>query len=260
MIVGANVMARGRASIRRLVAVVATGGVLLTAAACTTTMPGQTPVAVGVSASAEESAVLGLTGVANARDALAGAGLAPGRVFRSGSLCDATEADKALISSLLAGGTLIDLRTADTATSCPDPTLAGVAASRDPVDSDADFAGYVDDADRRASFGAALEQVQRSVSAQHSAWVHCSAGRSRTGWTVAVLLAILGAPIEEIYAEFERSPGASRASLKSGLAAVEARYGSAVSGGVTGPGMYAYARALGVADADIAALRAALRP
>lgn len=214
---------------------------------------------VTASGPAAASEVLALEGVENARDALSSSGLRLGRVFRSGSLCAATGADREAIAQRLSGGVLIDLRTADAAASCPDPVLTGVTAASDPIASDADFAGYVTDPERRAAFGVALRQIRDSVTSGRAAWVHCSAGRSRTGWTIVVLMAIVGASSSEIEAEFLRSPGASRDDLSAGLAAVATTYGKDEGGGVTGPGMRAYVHALGLTDADITALRDSLR-
>ncbi len=201
--------------------------------------------------------MIGLSKVSNERDALASYGLKPGMVYRSAKLCGASTADKQIMRAQLNGGTIIDLRTSGAISGCKDPSI-GVSRVNYPVNSDANYVRYVTDSARRAAFGKALKAILANAKAGRPVWVHCTAGKDRTGWTITVLLSILGADHGAIYAEHLRSAGASESRLVDGLDAVASRYHDDDWHGVTGSGMYGYVRALGLTDADIANLREAL--
>ena len=203
--------------------------------------------------------MLTLSGVSNERDALASYGLKPGMVYRSAKLCGATSKDKQLILAQVHGGSIIDLRTSGAASSCPDPSI-GVTRVRYAVNSDANYSRYVSDPARRASFGKALLAIKSNASKGKGSWVHCTAGKDRTGWTIVVLMSILGADQADIYREYLRTSGADEADLVEGLDKVATTYGGGWEHGVTGVGMYRYVtKGLGLTDADIAALQASLR-
>lgn len=203
--------------------------------------------------------MIGLSGVSNERDALARYGLKPGMVFRSAKLCGATTADKQLISAQVAGGAIIDLRTSGT---CSEPTLApGVTKVRYSISSSAanDYRRYVTDAAIRASVGKALKRILADAQAGKPTWVHCTAGKDRTGWVITVLLSILGADQGDIYAEYLRSGSVDEADLALALDTMATKYPGADWHGTSFAGAYGYARAVGLTDADISGLRAALR-
>lgn len=202
-------------------------------------------------------AMLGMSGVSHERDALARYGYRPGLVFRSGRLCGATAKDKQLLLAQLHGVAIVDLRTDGTAANCPDPSI-GVTRVRYPVASDAIYPRYVTYSSRRAAFGKALKKIEANAVAGKPTLVHCTAGKDRTGWTIVVLMSILGADQADIYREYLRTSGADEADLVEGLDKVATTYGGGWEHGVTGAGMYRYVRALGLTDADIDALRRAL--
>lgn len=203
--------------------------------------------------------MLTLSGVSNERDALARSGLKPGMVFRSAKLCGATGKDRQLMLAQLHGGSIIDLRTSGAASSCPDPSI-GVTRVRYSVSSDAVYPRYVTDSARRASFAKAIRAILANAERGAGSWIHCTAGKDRTGWTITILLSILGADQADIYAEYLRSSGADEADLVDGLDQVATSYGGVFEHGVTGAGMYRYVtKGLGITDAEIDALRTALR-
>lgn len=194
-----------------------------------------------------------LSGVASERDALARYGFDPGEAFRSARLCDATLAAKQRVASLLHGGLIIDLRTSGPVKSCPDPQLPGVTRVNVPVPSHADYARYVN-ATERAAFGAALTAAA-GVPGDAPIWVHCSAGRDRTGWFYVWLMLILGAEPAQAQAEYLKTSGASLTKYKAGMAAVRAKYGA----GSATEGRWEYITrtdGLNLRAATIAALRA----
>ncbi len=202
--------------------------------------------------------MLSLSGVSNERDALARYGFRPGMVFRSANLCGATSKDKQLVSAQLAGGTLIDLRTSGT---CSEPTLApGITKVRYSITSSAarDYRRYVTDSAIRSSVGKALKAILADARAGKPSWVHCTAGKDRTGWTITVLLALLGADQGDIYAEYLRSGSVDEADLVLALDTMAERYPGADWHGTSFAGAYGYALATGLSDSDIDGLRAAL--
>jgi len=183
-------------------------------------------------------------GVSNERDALASSGLAPGALFRSAKLCGATLWGRMLVGAVLHGGTILDLRTSGSAALCPDPVIPGVARVRYPVASShaATYLGYVTSSSARASFGKALRLIATSPG---PVWVHCAAGKDRTGWLVAVAMLAAGATQAQVETEFRRTPDAPLSRLRAGLARMRADYGD-VTGYLT--------RGLGLTPAEVAAL------
>ena len=169
--------------------------------------------------------------------------LAPGVLYRSGKLSRATAADRRYLAALLAGGTIIDLRTKAKMKSSPDPKLPGVVRVPIPL-SPGRYSRFVTDPKRRAAIGKAIRTV---AYARGPVLIHCTYGRDRTGWTVAVIYLALGLPEATVRAEYLRSSGATSAKLNSGLTAIRARGGLA-----------RYLGALGLTAADLAALRAKL--
>ena len=163
-------------------------------------------------------------GVRNDRDALASSGLKAGVVFRSARLCGATTWGRMLIGAALHGGTMIDLRTSGSAASCPDPAIPGVARVRYPVSSSlaGTYLGYVTNASARASFGRALRLIATSPG---PVWVHCAAGKDRTGWLIAITMLAAGATEDQAITEFRRTPDAPVSRLRAGLAQLRRSYG-----------------------------------
>ena len=171
------------------------------------------------------------------------ADLNPGVLYRSGKLSRATAADRRYLAGLLAGGTIIDLRTRAKMKSSPDPRLPGVTRVPIPL-SPGSYSRFVTDPKRRAAIGKAIRTV---AYARGPVLIHCTYGRDRTGWTVAVIYLALGLPEATVRAEYLRSSGATNRKLNSGLAAIRAR-----------GGLDRYLVALGLTGADLAALRAKL--
>lgn len=79
--------------------------------------------------------------------------------------------------------------------------------------------------------------------------VHCHAGRDRTGLIVALLLGVAGVPAATIVADYALSFSAIPETMDDTLAHLDAMYG----------GITPYLRAIGVTDAEIAAIRQRLR-
>lgn len=185
-----------------------------------------------------------LSGVSNERDALASSGMAPGVLFRSAKLCGSTTWDRMLIGAVLHGGTILELRTSAAAATCPDPAIPGVARVRYPVSSSLahTYLGYVTSSAARASFGRALRLVATSPG---PVWVHCAAGKDRTGWLVAVAMLAAGATEAQAVAEYQRTPDAPVSRLRAALARMKADYGD-VHGYLT--------KGLGLSAAEVTAL------
>lgn len=189
-----------------------------------------------------------LSNVDNFRDAAGDiAGMKRGILWRSAKLVNASSSDQKKLTSLLSGGAIIDLRTSGTATRSPDPTLSGVTELHFPISSNADYPLYVTEAARRASIAKAITAVATGTGAF---LIHCTAGKDRTGWTVAMIQYAIGATDAQVRAEYLKSPDIDIADLDAGLAEARAVYGS----------INAYlTKGLGLSPATLAALKARLK-
>lgn len=178
-------------------------------------------------------------------DVSASANLREGVLWRSGKLAKASSADRVVLTSLLAGGTVIDLRTKSVARRSPDPKLAGVTRVAIPLKAGS-YSKFVSSSTRRKAIAKAIRTI---ASAPGTVLVHCTYGRDRTGWTVAMVYYALGLPDDIVKDEYLKSTGATSAKLANGLAQVRKQYGS-VQGYLT--------NGLKLSDETVAALRAKL--
>jgi protein-tyrosine phosphatase len=182
-----------------------------------------------------------LTGAANFRD-IGGYRTADGRtikshvVYRSGELSGLTVSDRHVLSSLRIRYE-IDLRTgkereeapSQWGENAPEVIAIPVGESRNssPAASTAmGFAGlktaeeaqrYLQQATVRiATQGAADigEVIRRLAQGAEPALIHCTAGKDRTGVTVAVLMTVLGAPRDAVEREYMRSSEAIEQQLE----------------------------------------------
>jgi Protein tyrosine/serine phosphatase len=185
-----------------------------------------------------------LTGVSNERDALARYGFKKGVLLRTARLSAATKRDKLKLALELRGGLIIDLRTSGARTAYPDPSLPKVTHLSIGINSDAVYPRYVTDPARRTAFAKAL---RAAAAAKGTVLVHCTAGKDRTGWMVAMVMYAIGASDSQVMAEYLRTSGTVSSTLQAGLDQLATSYGTVDS----------YLRdGLGLTDADLAALRA----
>ncbi|MET9496587.1 tyrosine-protein phosphatase [Streptomyces sp. NPDC006552] len=177
-------------------------------------------------------------GVLNFRDT-GGHPAAPGGrtredvLFRAGALDTATDAGVATLAALHVR-TVVDLRSEGERAGRPDRLPAGAVEQAYPIvalDGLSSFAQltamtadeqeallgagrarrmmvdaarqFVTDPQKRAAFGAALRTV--ADSGDGAVVVHCSGGRDRTGWLVAVVQTLLGVDHDEVLADYLRS-------------------------------------------------------
>ena len=154
-----------------------------------------------------------LANVKNSRD-LGGWTLADGtkipygRVFRSGRISNASQADLAKLRSL-GVRTSIDLRT----------TAEGIASGKDPVSAqglasttNAPMVGVASEAgykhivkNQKAAVAIAFRALADPSS--YPVIIHCTAGKDRTGVVSALLLKLLGVPRKQIVDEYLLSAG-----------------------------------------------------
>ena len=161
-----------------------------------------------------------LSGVSAERDALAASGLKPGVVYRSAKLCGASSADRRLLTALLHGGLIVDLRSSSTASGCPDPSLPTVSRVRYSLTSTTTLSTFVTKADDRRDLGYALRAIARE---DGPVLIHCTRGRDRTGWAVSVLLMLGGRPKNEIEREYLRT-ASDVTKLRAAVTAMNDRY------------------------------------
>ncbi len=187
---------------------------------------------------------ISLSRVANERDALARYGFAPGVLLRTAALAKATKLDKLKLATELKGGLIIDLRAATAIKSAPDPKLPGVTRKNFAINPDTIYPRYVTEKVRREAYATAL---RAAAGAKGTVLIHCTAGKDRTGWAVAMLMYAIGADDSQVMAEYLRTAGATRSTLQGGLDQAIADYGTIDN----------YLRSgLGLTDADFAALKA----
>ncbi len=185
-----------------------------------------------------------LTGVTNERDALARYGFKKGVLLRTARLHDATKQDKLKLALELRNGLVIDLRTKTVRATYPDPYLPKITHLSIGINSDAVYPRYVTSETRRIAFAKVLRAAAK---AKGTVLVHCTAGKDRTGWAVAMIMYAIGATDTQVMAEYLRTSGTVASVLQGGLDQAVASYGS----------IDAYLRTgLGLTDADFAALKA----
>lgn len=212
---------------------------------------------------------LRIAGVHNARDLGGLSGtlgtVRRGRVLRSAAL-DKLTPEGARTLAGLGVRTVFDLRTEDERAEAPSRLSHAELATVSVVV--VDYLGTLDDlpGDQTAMY---LHLVERSATGIVSlleqlgrpdaapALVHCTAGKDRTGLTVALLLDLLGLPRETIVADYVASntgllgfirTAISAELLESTFAVLDQRYGSPRG----------YLEAHGLTDATVDALRADL--
>lgn len=197
-----------------------------------------------------------LTGARNFRDAAGHDGDAPsmrrGVLLRSNRLAALTRMDE-LILVTLGVRHVLDLRTAGVAAATPDRRVSGIGYQRVgmPSTSGSQYRLFVTDPRRRAAIGAALTRL---AALSGPVLVHCTYGRDRTGWVVAVLQSLCGVPRSRIVTEYLKSngylggSGVRRSCLDAAFDEVQRRYGS-VDG---------YLAACAVPPETVARLRATL--
>ncbi|MFD6221822.1 tyrosine-protein phosphatase [Nocardia asteroides] len=221
--------------------------------------------------------LLGLSGVQNARDAggyrtVDGHQVRTGLVFRTGALDKATPEDLARLSAL--GVRVVDdLRTGYERNLAPDRLPAGAVGHSYDVIGQAPpliLAGalFGGEGMYRAFITApganeAFAAVLRDIIAADGAGVlyHCSAGKDRTGWTSAVLLTLLGVDRATVTADYLASNAYRNAAPADPLNGVQQSWlDAAFDQANQSYGSFdGYVRdGLGLSDADITALRAAL--
>lgn len=177
--------------------------------------------------------------------ALRGASVRSGLLFRGGSPATLTPAERALLGGCRLR-TRIDLRTSGEVAAENLPGIDGIAPGEpavrleiplvDPI-----LAEWANPVDQRpeaiaqrylAMLDAAAPAMARTIAALSDpanlpAFVHCAAGRDRTGLVVAILLDLLGVPRSLIAAEYARSAGTAQAeTMERVLEGVHARHGT----------------------------------
>lgn len=205
-----------------------------------------------------------LKGVKNFRDlaTLNSSIIKPGVLYRSAKLQDATTADKEVLSKLLAGGAIIDFRTATVRSRSPDVSISGVPNLNYPVEGVSDAEGYirayVTSESGRKQFGAAITKIANTDGA---VLFHCTAGKDRTGWMAAMLMYIMGASDTQVMTEYLKSQDAGadfevdKAWLNAALSAARKNNGGSIMNYITSP-----TKGLGVSTDTIAKLKAKLAP
>lgn len=191
--------------------------------------------------------------IKNFRDASTSGVIKAGVLFRSGRLYEASSDDIKELGSLLKNGTIIDLREASDRTKKPDKSIPGVASTLSiSIVGTTNYTKFVNGQAGEiasASFGEVIKSIAHS---NGPVLVHCTHGKDRTGWTVAMIMYALGANDTQVMQEYMRSAGQTTGKnvteemLNNGLSAVKKKYGSVQK---------YLSKGLGLTTNDIAALK-----
>jgi protein-tyrosine phosphatase len=155
-----------------------------------------------------------------------------GVLYRSAKLTNANSNDVKKLSKLLSGGLIIDLREKADRVVYPDKTIPGTSRKNIPATGTTNYTKFVDYASNRKAFGEALTAI---ANAQGRVLVHCTYGKDRTGWTVAMVMYAIGDSDSAVMKEYMKSKpyGEVREEwLKKGLKDARDKYGS-ISGYLT---------------------------
>lgn len=181
-----------------------------------------------------------LEGAPNFRDAagtglgiaVAGGYMRRGLLYRSDRLSDLSAMDSAILQDL--GVTkVIDLRRPHVAEKSPDPSLPGVSYKLvdvfGPSVDESYYVSFVKTDYRRAQIRAVIKAV---AAADEPMLLHCTHGKDRTGWIVAMIQLALGAKEASVVEQWLLSNtyldrnALKRSSMAAGLSEVRQRYGS----------------------------------
>lgn len=174
----------------------------------------------GIATTTTVARVTSLDNVVNFRDAGSSGYLKTGVLYRSGNLANAKSSQ---VATLLDGGTIIDLRTAGVIQDNPDVSVAGVARLNFPIHGTENYAEFVTNADSRAGFKSAITAIANT---NGKTLLHCTYGKDRTGWTVAMIMYAVGASESQVQNEYLKSSDVSADMLKVGLTKIKEKYGS----------------------------------
>lgn len=154
--------------------------------------------------------VIHIDGVFNVREVggmpVQGGRIREGRLFRSGNLVDATPAGVAELEKRVAH--IVDLRDGQEVTSAPSATK-GIATTHLPVFLGSVTSFFEDDLSLDEMYRQLLEQsgerlvdALRVIAQGEPTLVHCTVGKDRTGVTIALALAAVGADRESIISDY----------------------------------------------------------
>lgn len=176
--------------------------------------------------SGSESETVTLSGVDNFRDASTSKIIKPGLLYRSGKLQNATNKDVKQLSKILSGGTIIDLRDNAVRAREPDKAVPQTSVFNTPIHGTLDYTEFVEIAASRNAFGKAITKIANT---NKPALVHCTYGKDRTGWIVAMVMYAIGANDQQVMQEYMRSAPSGevkKAWLNAGLSKAKSEYGS----------------------------------
>ena len=174
-----------------------------------------------------------LTGVRNERIILA----LGDEIYRTGDLCHSSRFSKQLLASLLHGGAIIDLRTDSSVAKCKDPSLPGVSRYRYPMTSTTNLLTFATKQSNRDSLRRALRRIANTPG---NVLVHCHMGRDRTGMVSTLLMLMAGVPLDEVKAEYLRSPNTDPAMFDSLISYLQQEFPEEEAHGMTFPGVHRF--------------------
>jgi protein tyrosine/serine phosphatase len=179
---------------------------------------------------------ISVAGVENFRDAgtLNSTVLKTGLLYRSANLNSLTATGKKTLTTLLKGGTILDLRTTSDSGFKKDPTITGATNTNIQIKGEGTSEGYkktfVNNATARGQFAKTINAIADTTG---PVLVHCKHGKDRTGWTIAMIMYIVGdgkysnSQLDTmVLKEYELTEGSSGSILSDALTEAKTKYGS----------------------------------
>ena len=203
----------------------------------TKTISGMKYVTSGTSGTASSTApAITVAGVDNFRDAgaLNSTLLKTGLLYRSANLNSITATGKKTLASLLKKGTIIDLRTTTDSGFKKDPAITGVTNTSIQIKGEGTSDGYkktfVNNATARGQFAKTINTI---ADATGPILIHCKHGKDRTGWTIAMIMYIVGngkytnSQLDTmILNEYRLTAGSTGSILTEAIVEAKTKYGS----------------------------------
>lgn len=149
-----------------------------------------------------------------------------GILYRSARLSDISSKDVKKMSKLLEGGVIIDLRGTADRILYPDKKIPGTIRKNIPVTGTTNYTKFVRNASDRAAFGNAIRTIANT---KGRVLVHCTYGKDRTGWLVAMVMYSVGdsdAAVMKEYLKSSQYGAVKREWLDNGITAARDKYGS----------------------------------
>lgn len=182
---------------------------------------------IGLYTVSRSNAATGYQKIGNFRDPSASSDhMISGVFYRSSRLTNASSKDVTKLSRLLKGGLIIDLRETADRLASPDKSIPGTSRRNLPMTGTTNYTKFVRNKSDRIALGKVITAI---ANAKGRVLVHCTYGKDRTGWTVAMVMYAIGDSDTAVMNEYMKSSSyatVKREWLNKGLSDARAKYGT----------------------------------